>query len=98
MGEIQVKENYLQPRKNPTQSEIQLYLIEVNNVCPLCGCMLRRKDQKKPGARLFQIAHIFPNSPTQEQLEVLDRVELLGDNTESFENKIALCKGSKYLK
>ena len=29
--------------------------------------------------------------PTQEQLEVLDRVELLGDNTESFENKIALC-------
>lgn len=87
-----MKENYLQPRRNPTDAELQLHLIEVNNVCPLCGCNLRKEGQRKPGARLFDIAHIYPNSPTTEQLETLRDVELLGDNSESFENKIALCK------
>lgn len=87
-----MKDNYLQPRKNPTPSEIQLYLIEVNNTCPLCGRTLRMKGQRKPGAQLFEIAHIYPNSPTNEQLETLKDVEVLGDNSESFENKIALCE------
>lgn len=86
-----MRSDYLQPRRPLSKSEVQLHLIEVNNVCPLCGCVLQQKGQKKPGAQLFEIAHIFPNSPTKEQLAVLQDVELLGDNSESFENKIALC-------
>lgn len=86
-----MKSDYLQPRRTLSKTEIQLHLIEVKNVCPLCGCILQQKGQRKPGAQLFEIAHIFPNSPTKEQLEVLEGVEVLGDNSESFENKIALC-------
>lgn len=83
---------YSQPRKKPTAAEIRLHLIEVDNLCPLCGTILQSYGQKKPDARLFEIAHIYPNSPTQEQLHELKDVPQLGINSESFENKIALCK------
>lgn len=83
--------DYLKPRKQPTSSELRLYLIEVNNRCPLCGKTLQSRKQKKRDEKKFEIAHIFPNSPTSEQLKELDNVPLLGENSESFENKIALC-------
>ncbi|RGI01125.1 hypothetical protein DXD88_11235 [Coprobacillus sp. TM10-10] len=38
------------------------------------------------------MAHIYPNSPTVEQYLELKGLERLGDNSESFDNKIALCK------
>nr|WP_302657923.1 HNH endonuclease [uncultured Dysosmobacter sp.] len=82
---------YLKDRKSPTAVDQQLYLKEVSFVCPLCGKILRHRKQKKAN-KLYEIAHIFPNNPTEEQYEQLSGLPRLGDNSESFENKIALCK------
>ena len=61
---------YLKPRKNPSEADQQLYLKEVSFCCPLCGKSLRNRKQKKVN-KLYEIAHIFPNSPTEEQYEQL---------------------------
>lgn len=82
---------YQQDRKKPTESEIRLYLREVNYHCPLCGKELQNRKQVKSN-KLFEIAHIYPNRPTIEQYEELHDLERLGNDSESFENKIALCK------
>ena len=86
-----VADSYLRERKAPSEAEQQLYLNEVSFACPLCGSILRHKRQKKTN-KLYEIAHIFPNSPTVEQYERLSKLPRLGENSESFENKIALCK------
>lgn len=90
LGLIKATDSYFQPRKDPTDREHSLYLREVDFSCPLCGKTLRSRRQRKNN-RLYQIAHIYPNSPTLEQYEVLKGLERLGKSTESFDNKIALC-------
>lgn len=85
------EDSYLRDRKAPTEADQQLYLKEVSFSCPLCGKVLRHRKQGKAN-KLYEIAHIFPNSPTVEQYELLGELPRLGDNSESFENKIALCK------
>lgn len=90
--EARNKDSYLKERKDPTEAELRLYLREVNFHCPLCGKELQSISQKKLNEKLFQIAHIYPNKPTKEQYENLLNLERLGRDSESFENKIALCK------
>lgn len=82
---------YHKDRINPSVSDVRLYLREVNYHCPLCGKELQSRRQKKPDQQRFQIAHIYPNSPTVEQYVLLHNLERLGSNCEDFENKIALC-------
>jgi copper chaperone CopZ len=84
-------DEYLKPRKNPTPNEDSKYLLEVGGLCPLCGKNLLA-NKKNDIIKLYQIAHIYPNSPLEAEKEELKGVERLGDNSESFENKIALCK------
>ena len=78
-------------RKRSSSNEDLRFIIEVNGQCPLCGKSL---TEEKNGRTLkkFQIAHIYPYSPTDEQKEILKDLEQLGDNSESFENRIALCR------
>ena len=83
---------YHEERRNPTEPEIRLFLREVDYHCPLCGKELQSRRQKKPTQKLFEIAHIYPNRPTVEQYIALHNLKRNGDNSESFENKIALCK------
>ncbi|MCR0408480.1 hypothetical protein MKD14_06190 [[Clostridium] innocuum] len=83
---------YLQPRVKPNEAEVRLFLREVNYHCPLCGAELQSHKQKKLSERKFQIAHIYPNSPTEKQAITLKGLKRLGNTCESFENKIALCK------
>jgi len=85
-------DTYLQPREQPKEAELRLFLREVNYHCPLCGKELQSRNQKKLSEKKFQIAHIYPNSPTDEQYNTLTGLERLGLTSESFENKIALCK------
>lgn len=85
-------DSYLQPRKKPTSAELRFFLLEVDNHCPLCGKELASRKQKKLEEKRFQIAHIYPNCPTAEQAKELEDLERLGSNSESFENRIALCK------
>ena len=89
---IAVKDDpYLIKREKSSESDIALYLKEVDFHCPLCGKILRSRSQKKKN-KLFEIAHIYPNSPTPEQFETLAGLRRLGNTCEDYENKIALCK------
>lgn len=83
-------DEYLVERKDVSHFEKTMHLRETNFKCPLCGKDLLNRKQKKSNS-LFEIAHIYPNKPTQEQYETLQGLERLGQNCESFENKIALC-------
>lgn len=66
--------------------------MEVDNKCPLCGKTLQKISQDKPSLKMFEIAHIYPNRPTEREKIILRGCQLLGNNSESFDNKIALCK------
>ena len=83
---------YLKERKRPSDAEVRLLLQEVNFRCPLCGKILQSKYPRKRKTKLFEIAHIYPNSPTLTQYETFRNLEKLGKSSEDFENKIALCK------
>lgn len=85
------KDPYHKKRIEPTESDLRLYLREVNYHCPLCGKELQSRKQKKKEQKKFQIAHIYPNRPTVKQYNLLNKLERLGTNCEDFENKIALC-------
>lgn len=81
-------------RKQTTPNFDARLLAEVNNLCPLCG---KRLLGVKGGdsIKYYQIAHIYPHSPTAEQQETLKSVPRVTD-TESFENLIALCLESHH--
>jgi hypothetical protein len=83
-------ETYCKDRKRPTDKENLRYILEVGNECPMCGKIIT--DFSADKHKLYEIAHIFPNSPTEKEKPVLADVEVLGENSESFENKIALCR------
>lgn len=85
------EDTYLIQRKNPTPNEEMKYLLEVEGFCPCCGKYLL-KDKNGRSNKLFQIAHIYPNSPLPQEVIELNGLERLGNNSEDFENKIALCK------
>ncbi|MBQ7764377.1 hypothetical protein IJ384_03295 [bacterium] len=96
MQDIDIKkiieeDEYLVERQDPTQSERELFLKEAGFACCLCGKDLRNHSDEKQ-TRLYEIAHIYPNRPTKEQYVELNGVERLGINSETFENKIALCR------
>lgn len=84
-------EDYCKKRESISSREENLYLEEVDNLCPVCGTALVLKE----GGRCqknFEIAHVFPNSPTEREKSILKDVEVDGENSESMENKIALCR------
>lgn len=83
--------DYCTPRQNPTENQQKVFLAEVGNHCPLCGHYLFKKTTASV-SKLYEIAHIFPNSPTSTEKELLNEVEVLGTNSEDSDNKIALCK------
>jgi len=76
-------------RKNITPNFEARLQIEVSNHCPLCDKPLF-EEKNGNSVKLYQIAHIYPHSPTSEQLITLKDV-LKPDDTESFENLILLC-------
>lgn len=85
------KDSYLIPRIPITKNFDSLHIQEVDGYCPLCGAKLLVKKGKRLNKQ-YQIAHIYPNSPIASQKKELMGLERLGDNCESFDNKIALCK------
>lgn len=77
-------------RKKPTENEKLLLTLQVGTLCPLCGSNLISKSK---GIRyLSEIAHIFPCNPTDNEKHLLKDVVVAGNDSESLENKIALCK------
>lgn len=91
LNQIIEEDQYLLARKDPTDAELRLYLKEIDFRCPICGTELQSRRQRKSRHKRFEIAHIYPNRPTIEQYLALNGLERLGENSETFENKIALC-------
>lgn len=81
---------YCKDRKDPTPAQELIYLGEVQDKCPKCGKPLVRQGTRKVN-KDFEIAHIFPCNPTADDMAVLEGVELYGQNSETMDNKIALC-------
>ena len=82
-------DTYCMDRRTPTKYDELLLLEEVDSICPVCGISLINKQAKKK--KQFEIAHIYPNSPTKEEVKELMGVERLGSNSEDIQNWIALC-------
>lgn len=81
--------DYCIKRQSISDSDDRLHLLEVNGLCPLCGDKLINIGNKR--TKVYEIAHIYPNRPTSDDLMILNGVTILGENSESFQNKIALC-------
>ncbi|MED4040986.1 hypothetical protein [Niallia taxi] len=91
MGEAEKVDPYLVDRIPITKNMDHAYLLEVGGLCPECGKnLLVAKGNSR--SKLYQIAHIYPNSPLRAEIIELDGLERLGTNCEDFKNKIALCK------
>lgn len=84
-------DNYLQSRIKITEKMSLQHVNEVRGLCPICGkALLVQKGEQIN--KNYQIAHIYPNSPTEYQRKELNGLERLGETCEDFKNKIALCK------
>ena len=75
-------------------SDVKVYTIllpEVNGKCPLCGAYPLSEEKNGKTYKNFEIAHIYPHSPTEKQLKSLKNV-VKHDDVESIDNLIVLCK------
>ncbi len=88
---MDIVDTYFQPRTTVSPNAEMQHYLEVDGLCPLCGEPLMVEKRGKLNKN-YQIAHIYPNSPTEHQRTVLNGVERLGASCEDFENKIALCR------
>lgn len=92
-GETIDYSDYCKERRDPTTNQLKLLLEEVNGKCPMPGCgksLVNMIDGTIYNQ--YEIAHIFPNKPNEFQKIHLKNVQVDGDNSESLENKIALCR------
>lgn len=76
-------------RINLTDNQEAELINEVNGFCPKCNKSLWLHKDNRTSKR-YQIAHIYPHRPTQEQLSVLKNVPRPAD-IESVDNLIPLC-------
>jgi hypothetical protein len=65
---------------------------QVDSVCPLCTCPLFYKKGGK-SFKAYEIAHIYPLNPTDDEVNLLSSEEKLGNGDVNHEdNVIPLCK------
>lgn len=80
-------------RRKPTPNERTELLSEANGVCPMPKCNKPLND--KQNGRIyerFDVAHIYPSSPTEDEEELLKNEDRLHPDPENLDNMIALCK------
>ena len=78
-------------RKNPTENMGLVLFDEVGGICPKCTKPLMRKN-KGQMTKLYEIAHIYPNSPRPHEIELLKDEERLSEDVDDESNLIALCR------
>ncbi|CAK3275789.1 MULTISPECIES: ABC-three component system protein [Vibrio] len=80
-------------RREPSPNERTELFSEASGVCPMPKCKkpLNDKRQGKIFNR-FDVAHIYPSSPTEVEEELLKNEERLHPDSENLDNMIALCK------
>ena len=67
-----------------------LLLTQVEYLCPKCQRPLQVTHNGRLVGR-YQIAHIYPHSPTPQEAVLLENVERLSSDPESLDNLIPLC-------
>lgn len=85
--------DYCKERKDPTNNQLKILLEEVHGLCPIPGCgksLVNFINDRV--CNQYEIAHIFPCNPNDFQKLNLKDVQVDGDNSESLDNKIALCR------
>ncbi|MFA6693041.1 MAG: HNH endonuclease signature motif containing protein, partial [Acholeplasmataceae bacterium] len=80
-------------RNNPTNNENIDLVSEVGGRCPMPGCNAELMQEKNNRTiKNYEIAHIYPHSPTTIEQNILNGVPLLYKNSpDEKENLIALC-------
>lgn len=88
------KDTYInKKRRTATISEEKQLLQEANFRCALCGKRIQNsKNNTKKNTKLYEIAHIYPCKPTAEQYITLKGLQRLGDDNQTYNNMIILCK------
>ncbi len=77
-------------RRIPTDNEKMLLHNEVDGRCPMCGDSLTYKKGKRI-FKSFEVAHIYPANPTDDEKEILKDMPLLDSDVNSLNNLIAVC-------
>jgi hypothetical protein len=79
-----------QKRKKYTQAQNVALVTQVARVCPLCAEPL---FYKKNGIsfKQYEIAHIYPLNPTQDEIDLLANEERLSEDVNNENNVIPLC-------
>ncbi len=78
-------------RKSYTENENLILFNEVNGICPKCSKPLVYK-KKKNIEKVYEIAHIYPLNPTENETIELNGVRKLFDkNPNELRNVICLC-------
>ncbi|WP_421247174.1 ABC-three component system protein [Aeromonas jandaei] len=78
-------------RKSPTENMSLILYDEVSGICPKCTKPLMKKSGLTM-TKLFEIAHIYPNSPHPHEIELLKNEEILNNDVDHEDNLIALCR------
>ena len=78
-------------RKNPTENMALVLFDEVSAICPKCNKSLMKKSRGRM-TKLFEVAHIYPNSPRPCELELLEGEIRLNSDDDHEDNLIALCR------
>lgn len=78
-------------RKKPTENMGLVLFDEVSGICPKCTKPLMKRS-KGQMTKLYEVAHIYPNSPRPHEVVLLKDEEILNDNKDHEDNLIALCR------
>ncbi len=78
-------------RKKPSENMGLVLFDEVSGVCPKCTKPLMKKNNNQ-FIKIFEIAHIYPNSPLPHEVELLKDEERLSEDIDHENNLIALCR------
>ncbi len=79
------------PRKKYSDAQNVALLSQVSRVCPLCAEPLFYKKGGK-SFKNYEIAHIYPLNPSQEEKLLLKHEERLSDDVNDEDNVIPLCE------
>lgn len=77
-------------RKNINPAGDHKLFNQVDGICPICSEPLYYEKGKKTYKR-YEIAHIYPLNPIDEEKKLLDKVPRLSDDVNLLDNLIPLC-------
>lgn len=77
-------------RKKPTDNQRTILYDQVDGICPACSKEFSYYKSKNLQIR-FEVAHIYPLNPTNEEIETLKDAPRLNTDVNNIDNLIALC-------